>query len=158
MIECPNCNISFKPSHAVCPRCKKFETPIQARKAYLEELAENRIMDGDNPEDVRTDLLANGFSDVEADDLIIRETSALARENRGYGILRLAAGIVMAVVGGVAIIFALLTLGENAPVRLSGRAFATMVIFGAGMSGTGLLAILSGGISTLTGKTPGNRS
>ena len=152
MIDCPNCGISFTPSYATCPKCNNFETPRSARMAYLKDDAEDRLHDGDLPEDVLSDLITNGLSELDADQLVRNTMSSLKRKHRGFGIIRLMIGIVMICFGISCIGCLLLTLRPDAPVRLDAGATATILGGGIFFSFIGLLAFLSGILATLTGQ------
>jgi hypothetical protein len=155
VIECPNCGITFSPRRTACPKCDAFETPRDARLAYWKANAEDRLHEGAPAEVVRADLIEQGFSDVQADEIIGATLSSVKGENRRFGLLRLMAGIVMTVFGALAVGFALMTFRRDAPVRLGGGALGLMIAGGAVMFGAGLLACLSGAFAALTGKESG---
>ncbi|EMI54148.1 hypothetical protein [Rhodopirellula sallentina] len=150
MINCTNCNIAFSPSFATCPRCKSFETPPAIRNRYLTQDAKNRISDGQPSSDVRDYLIANGFSDADADALVGDAASGLRSETRGYGFRRFIVGVLMLTLAGL---FAAV-LQSGARVRGSGFAIGFMILAGGGLLAafSGVYTMLSGRESKLVGK------
>ncbi|WP_442511783.1 hypothetical protein SH528x_003526 [Novipirellula sp. SH528] len=150
MITCTNCNIAFSPGFATCPRCKTFETPVSDRKRYLTQDAKNRISDGQPAADVRAHLVANGFSDADADALVGDAASGLRSETRGHGLRRFVVGLLMLMLAGLF----LAVLQSGARVRGSGFAIGFMIVAGGGLLATlsGLYTMLSGRESKFVGK------
>ena len=142
MINCPNCRISFSPSFASCPRCQAFDTPLAARRSYLTQATKTRIDEGESPALVREDLLANGFSDLEADTLIGESVSSVRSETRRYGCRRFTIGVLMLGLAAFAIVIVL------SGARIRGGFVITVII----LLGSGSLATISGLCSLISGR------
>jgi hypothetical protein len=114
--------------------------------AYLAVDAARRVGAGQPADEARADLLASGFSDADADVIVRGAVRKLRKETRRAGALRLTLGCGMTILGGIAV------LGAG---RAPGTGWYGYMILGGGMMfGSGLLAMLSGLISALTGRTP----
>ena len=100
--------------------------------------------------EVREYLIANGFSDADADAVVGDAASALRWETRGDGLRRFVVGILMMMVAGL---FLLVLL---AGVRVRGRGFAAgfMILAFGGLLATvfGLYTMIFGRESKLLGK------
>jgi hypothetical protein len=144
MIPCRRCGISYSPGYATCPQCHAV-TPREPRLAYLAADAARRVDAGQPAAEVRADLIGGGFSEIDADVIVRGAVGKLRRETRRDGMLRLLIGFGMTALGACSLLAAFLTAGRWA---------AYLLIGGTALIGSGLLAILSGAISALTGRTP----
>ena len=134
MIRCRGCNISYSPSCVVCPVCGTT-TPFAPRRIYLEADAVRRVHAFDDPSAVVSDLRSNGFSDLEADEIVGRAIKEVRSESRRHGLRRFIIGMAAVVLGVPA------CLG---PMQLEG---AFMFVFG-------ILACISGVVAAITGRAP----
>jgi hypothetical protein len=99
LVECPNCNISYVPRLALCPRCKDFQTPQELQWTYLEQDALHQLNDGESVESVRRGLLNSGMPEFRVDRIISQTKSKVGWENRRIGLTRLVGGLAICVLG-----------------------------------------------------------
>lgn len=144
MIVCDKCGVSYSPGCVSCPQCRAA-TPRESHLAYLAKDAARRVDAGERPDDVRAELVAAGYPEIEADTLVRAAVRKLRRETRRAGVLRFSLGIGMTALGAIAVV---------GPLLAGSRGIGYLLIGGAILFGSGLLAILSGGVSAVTGRTP----
>lgn len=154
LIACPNCEINYSARNATCPRCKSFETPRDVRTAYWNADAVERLHEGSRPDDVRAELIAAGFPDAHADEIIRSTRAQIKGENRRFGFIRLLVGIAMICFGTLAVGVVLFSFRPGSSVRLGGRTIAFLLFGGGAMYVSGVLALVSGALATLTGREP----
>src|SRR4051794_27842574 len=93
MIECPDCKISFSPSHRVCPRCKAYQPTLQDRIEYLADKAEAALDRGAARARVESWLVQEGLPPQWASELVSARARKVRRSARSYGSVRLLVGL-----------------------------------------------------------------
>lgn len=141
MIHCPQCQIGFSPSYEQCPKCGQYSTPRGDRLKYFgnksEEYAEKNI----SLSNIRSYLIENGLSDLEADRVLSTAVGEVRRRNRSHGVLRLLAGMGMLLLGGSLLGATALSAGGRAA-QLGASGSLRAVLIGASFMGCGLVLSL----------------
>lgn len=146
MIHCPACDIDFSPSYTHCPRCKIFVAPLERRVEFFRREAEQSVLAGASPERVRKRLVADGFSEFEANEIVNDAASSLRTEKRGFGLFRTVVGVPVALFGLVPTFFGV------APMFRGRGPIVPLVMLGTPFLALGLAALISGVYSLTMGK------
>jgi hypothetical protein len=145
VIPCPSCEISFSPSHQVCPKCKQYRPDLKLRKEYLCDEAQHDLESGIAPEEVEERLIAEGLPPSEARQICNERWAIASSEARGYGAMRLA-------IGGL-LIFLAIVLATPAVVAIANGHRAGRLLVLAGICFVaGLRVTVLGGFNLWSGR------
>ena len=133
LILCPMCGSNYGPGSRYCPRCDRFETPIEQRLEFLANKAESMLDAGSSAESITSFLTSEGVPDYDVHEILSTRRSKVLREARSMGLRRI----------GVGAPCILLAIG----MMLSGIPFV-MVFFlfalGVSLAGQGLRTVIDG--------------
>ncbi len=150
IVECLNCGFGYHAGARWCPKCRSYETPIEARRVVVEREAKARIESGDTPAEIRDWLLEEGFAEVDAEAIIQSQLASEKAMARYLGIGRFATGTLL-LIGGAVII----GIGLLIPVDASRsmRMIRQIVFWSGAIPVTlGTAALISGLVGMLLGK------
>lgn len=150
IVECPNCRFGYHAGARLCPKCRSYETPLEARRVVVEREAAVRIESGDTSDEIREWLLEEGVAEIDAEAIIQSQLASQKTTARYLGIGRFATGAILLIGGGV-----IIGIGLLIPVDVS-RAMrmvrGVVLWFAAIPVSLGSAAMISGLVGMLLGK------